>query len=267
MKKLKFIIIKTSVYIIALIVFNGCNCQRIENDPNRLISFYTLTNKLSVVQKPNDRVINLVFSSDNKFYTNYNKFHKDYSERDPPNDDSWTIIKRNGDTLNFPFSLDSREGELLMDRTAFGNRLTNILITSDTDLSIDYPAGSSLNDLFYFFSSSPDQYLKNKGLIENRINVDEYYNQNLAFFNENFKNYIDPNSIFKPVFGKLSEIDVSKFNILLLDSWIFSPAQINKLFCIIIPSIQPSNSLSIKIKLFFEKGGDTELVAIVPGRV
>lgn len=68
------------------------------------------------------------------------------------------------------------------------------------------------------------------------------------------KNYIDPNSIFKPVFGKLSEIDVSKFNILLLDSWIFSPAQINKLFCIIIPSIQPSNPLSIKIKLFFEKG-------------
>lgn len=110
MKKLKFIIIKTSVYIIALIVLNGCNCQRIENDPNRLISFYTLTNKLSVVKKPNDRVINLVFSSDNKFYTNYNKFHKDYSERDPPNDDSWTIIKRNGDTLNFPFSLDSREG-------------------------------------------------------------------------------------------------------------------------------------------------------------
>ena len=264
MKKLKFIIIKTSVYIIALIVFNGCigNCQRMESflSANGLISFYTSTNKLSVVQKPNDRVINLVFSSDNEFY-------KHYSEVFNPSYDREQIIKRNGDTLNFPFSLDSREGELLMDRTAFGNRLTNILITSDTDLSIDYPAGSSLNDLFYFFSSSPDQYLKNKGLIENRINVDEYYNQNLAFFNENFKNYIDPNSIFKPVFGKLSEIDVSKFNILLLDSWIFSPAQINKLFCIIIPSIQPSNSLSIKIKLFFEKGGDTELVAIVPGRV
>ncbi len=264
MKKLKFIIIKTSVYIIALIVFNGCigNCQRMESflSANGLISFYTSTNKLSVVQKPNDKVINLVFSSDNEFY-------KHYSEVFNPSYDREQIIKRNGDTLNFPFSLDSREGELLMDRTAFGNRLTNILITSDTDLSIDYPAGSSLNDLFYFFSSSPDQYLKNKGLIENRINVDEYYNQNLAFFNENFKNYIDPNSIFKPVFGKLSEIDVSKFNILLLDSWIFSPAQINKLFCIIIPSIQPSNPLSIKIKLFFEKGGDTELVAIVPGRV
>lgn len=264
MKKLKFIIIKTFVYIIALIVFNGCigNCQRMESflSANGLISFYTSTNKLSVVQKPNDRVINLVFSSDNEFY-------KHYSEVFNPSYDREQIIKRNGDTLNFPFSLDSREGELLMDRTAFGNRLTNILITSDTDLSIDYPAGSSLNDLFYFFSSSPDQYLKNKGLIENRINVDEYYNQNLAFFNENFKNYIDPNSIFKPVFGKLSEIDVSKFNILLLDSWIFSPAQINKLFCIIIPSIQPSNPLSIKIKLFFEKGGDTELVAIVPGRV
>lgn len=46
-------------------------------------------------------------------------------------------------------------------RSSFSESIANITITSNVDIDEQHPAGSSLNDMFLFFSSSPDQYIKN----------------------------------------------------------------------------------------------------------
>lgn len=127
----------------------------------------------------------------------------------------------------------------------FAEKITDISITSDTDWNKDYPAGTSLNDIFSFLSCSPDTYISNGYKIVTPTNpvtesmIDERLRGALSTIN------INSGGTTTPIYGTLSSIEFQKYNLLGISGiigWFAS-------------TISPDNpNVKIKVKITFEKG-------------
>lgn len=250
---MKISAIKVSVLILCTMLLQGCPYPDLGgNSRVGLVSKYCSTNMLSVGESKSPNLIKINIDQENKYYTNVETEGGSRLLKD--------ILNRNKDTFTYDLnSLSLVEFHLMDKRIALGNKLQNISITSDTDWSADYPAGSSLNNLFYFLSSSPDKYLSNKSIVNDPFDLEEYYKNNLEVFNEDLKRYLDPQSVFIPIFGKVSDINFPQFNITLLEDKTVQSGPVDRIFCLLIPAERPANPITIKVRFSFDAGDDTVL--------
>ena len=98
-------------------------------------------------------------------------------------------------------------------RVFLSEQIVDVDVTSDVAWDAVHPAGSSLKDLFIFFSSSPDSYIRSGYRDIDRKALNEFFmknsNQTLLYYGKcTLEEFLDT---FLPFGGKLSELNLKNY--------------------------------------------------------
>ena len=101
-------------------------------------------------------------------------------------------------------------------RVFLSEQIVDVDVTSDVAWDAVHPAGSSLKDLFIFFSSSPDSYIRSGYRDIDRKALNEFFmknsNQTLLYYGKcTLEEFLDT---FLPFGGKLSELNLKNYNLI-----------------------------------------------------
>ena len=96
-------------------------------------------------------------------------------------------------------------------------RIADVDVKSDVAWDASHPVGSSLKDLFIFFSGSPDSYINSGYRSVDEYALGEFFRRfpNLSKYGQNL--YSGSNGTMVPFADKLSEIEFYKYN--LINAW------------------------------------------------
>ena len=102
-------------------------------------------------------------------------------------------------------------------RVFLSERIVDVDVTSDVAWDASHPVGSSLKDLFIFFSGSPDSYINSGYRSVDEYALGEFFRRfpNLSKYGQNL--YSGSNGTMVPFADKLSEIEFYKYN--LINAW------------------------------------------------
>ena len=101
-------------------------------------------------------------------------------------------------------------------RVFLSEQIVDVDVTSDVAWDAIHPVGSSLKDLFIFFSASPDSYIRSGYRDIDRKALNEFFmknsNQTLLYYGKCIlEEFIDT---FLPFGGKLSELNLKNYNLI-----------------------------------------------------
>lgn len=167
------------------------------------------------------------------------------------------LSAKNGD-LSYNKKVDYIGGYFMHHRF-LSKTIKDLQITCNVDIDKEHSAGTSLNDLFLILSGSPDAFIKSGYQTLNISPTDENMDERFKGVRSSllYDLGIEKNSS-QPIYGKVSDIDYSKYKLLGLHS-----SEIAYLGWINPPVNLPEYELTVKI--MFEDGDSrTASISVAP---